>query len=199
MQLKEICIATSNRHKIEEIRAIFAQYTNLTIKLCDLMSFSNIPEPAEPFNNYLNNAIHKAKFYSQYTQMPTLSEDTGLEVVNLNNFPGVLTKRFIEEQGGFVGANQKIYEMLNGQDATARFVCEAVIFEPKSNKILHSRGEMNGKIIFENIAKNGFAYDTMFVPNGYHQPIAELGSDVKIAISHRSVALKKLIKQISGK
>ena len=198
MNFSKICIATTNKHKLKEIYAIFEKSNLGNIKFYTLNDFENIPEPDEPFENFLDNAIYKAKFYSKYTNMPTLSDDTGLEVVNLNNFPGVHTKRFLDECGGFVSANKKLEEMLNGKDPLSRFVCVSVIFDPSTNETLHARGEMNGKIVFENIAKNGFAYDTMFIPEGYNDTLAALGDAIKMEVSHRAHAIRKLIEMMSA-
>ena len=122
-----------------------------------------------------------------------------MELINLNKFPGIYTKRFLDKCGSCIAANKKLQEMLQGKDSDAKFVCASAIFDPTTNEILHSQGEIHGKIIFENIAKTGFAYDTMFVPEGYNETFTALGNEIKLQISHRAQAIKNLIQLLLQK
>ena len=204
-----LCIASTNQGKISEIQQFLQHYTSTVVDIqwVSLLDFPDVPAPEEPFVTFIDNAKHKAKYYAQCTQLPTLSEDAGLEVDALDGFPGVQSKRFLSACGGIQPASAELKNRLFGLRTSARFVCESVIFFPNeksesdngSDFFLHARGDMRGHLIFPGRGESGFGYDSIFVPDGYMHTISELGMEIKSKISHRTHALKKIFHQLMSK
>lgn len=194
MTRSKLCIASTNPGKIVELNSLLGPY----FEIYSLSDFGTIPEPEEPYRNFLENAIHKAKYYAQHVQMPTLSEDTGLEILSLNGFPGVFSKRVIEQQGGRLKAYHYLKELLDlKKDKRAQFRCVAVLYDPRTEAMFCGDGVMEGRIVFPPRGEYGFGYDSIFVPDGYEQSIAELGESVKRKIGHRGKAIRSLLESYS--
>ena len=120
------------------------------------------------------------------------ADDTGLEIKSLNNEPGVYSARYAGNDHNSEKNMQKVLENLKGKnDRSACFrTCIALI--TGNNEYLFE-GKIEGEIITEKKGESGFGYDPIFVPDGYTQTFAELGNDIKNKISHRALAVKKLI------
>ena len=120
------------------------------------------------------------------------ADDSGLEVNALNNAPGVYSARYAGVPKNDVANNEKLLEELKLKtDRKARFV--TVITLILNGEINYFEGEIKGTISFEGRGTRGFGYDPLFIPQGYRSTFAELGADVKNTISHRALAVKKLI------
>jgi XTP/dITP diphosphohydrolase len=118
--MEKLCIASTNKSKIHELESLLGG----AFDLCSLEGFGILPEAEEPFESFLENARAKAKHYGKFTKMLTLSEDAGLCIHSLGNFPGVHSKRFIEENGGLQRAFTRLETMLVATgDRRAKFVC----------------------------------------------------------------------------
>ncbi len=193
----KICIASGNPHKIREVTAIL-QNSSSGIEL-DISSIAklDIAEPDEPYSTFMENACHKAKYYADYTQTPTLSEDSGICIAALDNFPGVYTKDFALECGTLANAFLSLEKMLaDKDDYSATFICAAVLYLPHQNLFLKYEGTNSGKISFPARGDNCFGFDPIFVPSGYSQTIAELGEEFKNQNGHRANAIKGIIEQL---
>jgi XTP/dITP diphosphohydrolase len=128
--VEKLCIASTNKGKIRELKQILSSY----FELHWLGDFGPIPEAEEPFESFLENAQAKAKHYTEFTKMLTLSEDAGLCIHPLNNFPGIHSKRFIEESGGLWNAFDRLEQMLSavdGEEHGATFISVSVICDPQ--------------------------------------------------------------------
>ena len=207
-------IATRNRHKVGEIRAILGG----SFQFLTLNDFPNVPEVVEDASSFAGNATKKTVELAKWLavkhstfniQHPTsnfvLADDSGLEVDALDGAPGVHSARFAAldstKSGNTPDAdnNAKLLRLLKDvplEKRIARFRCVIALAEihPPSS-ILHPQifdGACEGRIIFEPRGKNGFGYDPLFVPVGLEQTFAELGEDVKNKLSHRARALEKL-------
>lgn len=193
----KIIIASGNAHKLSEIKAIIEPLkVNSKLEL-DSIANMGIDEPDEPYNSFMENACHKAKYYAAITQFPTLSEDSGLCIAALGNSPGVYTKDFVAECGGIDNAFIKLEEQLKGQDDyTAYFFCAAALYLPKEQKLITAEGKCLGKISFPPRGDKRFAFDPIFIPDGYNQVMAELGDEVKNVIGHRGAAIRGVISQL---
>jgi XTP/dITP diphosphohydrolase len=196
---------TRNAGKIAEIRMMLR---DLPIKLANLIDFPKLPTPDETGLTYQDNAQIKALAYAAWTRMPTLADDSGLEVDGLDRRPGVLTARFGGDHASDVDRIQKLLgelENKSNQARAARFVCCLTLAGWVMNQDTQvakpvvlgvTRGEIEGVIAAEPRGTNGFGYDPIFVPNGYSQTMAELPTSTKNMISHRAkalVAMKKVI------
>ena len=151
----QIFIASSNPHKVKEIKAILdTSLRNLHIELQSIQSM-NIPEPDEPYKTFMENARHKAKYYAQFTHEPTLSEDAGLCIQALDNFPGVYTKDFVLESGSLTSAFKSLEKMLfNKKDLSAYFVCACAVYFPQENRFITYEGKDAGKFLSRLVAIN---------------------------------------------
>jgi XTP/dITP diphosphohydrolase len=191
----KIVIASTNDGKIREIHKILQELEGLKIDIGSLKEY-NISEPDEPHDSFMENAIHKAKYYAQHTNLPTLSEDSGLSIEALNGFPGVRTKDFGDKCGGMAKAFVKLAEMLKETDNyTACFNSAIVLYIPSHDYLITHEAKDDGMLTFPPRGDDGFAYDPVFVPKGYDKTFAELGLKIKNKISHRAQAMQGLIEK----
>ncbi|MEK6282645.1 MAG: non-canonical purine NTP pyrophosphatase [Acidobacteriota bacterium] len=194
----ELLAGTRNSGKVREINEILA---DLPITLRSLADFHEIPSVKEVGDTYEENSSLKALSYARWTKLPTLADDSGLEVDALNGRPGALSARFAGVSASDSDRTGKLLRALDQhqtQPRTARFVCCLTLAgwnrgENASSTdpiILNvARGELEGHISTAPRGDGGFGYDPVFVPNGYAESLAELPSSVKNSISHRANAL----------
>jgi len=203
-----LIIATRNKHKVGEIRAILGdQHEYATLEL-----FPGSPAVIEDAPTFAGNAVKKSSELAAWLQASgqsiahpnafVLADDSGLEVDALGGAPGVYSARFAADETGSPGNspdaanNRKLLRLLAGvpeKERTARFRC-ALALTPIRNGQADSvvfEGACEGRIAFEPAGQGGFGYDPLFHPLGQSKSFAELGEDFKNTISHRSVALKK--------
>jgi len=183
--MQNLLVATGNAHKTSEIRAMLGENFDVT----DLSSHSELPEVEETGTTFLENATLKAVEISLLVPGIILSDDSGLEVDALDGAPGVYSARFAGPDCNDADNNTKLLtELKNASHRSARFRCVMVLAE--AGKVLtHFDGAVEGGIIDAPRGDTGFGYDPLFVPNGFEQTFAELGSDTKNGLSHRARAL----------
>lgn len=193
MKKQVLLIATSNIGKVKEISEALKDF-NLEIKT--LMDFPEITPPQETGQTFFENALLKAKYYTEKTGLMCLADDSGLEVDILNKAPGIYSSRFAGEKATDEENNKKLLELLEGiplEKRRARFICIIVVFHP-SGKYIKTEGTWEGIIGFEPKGSYGFGYDPVFlVPEyNYKKTAAEIPIEEKNKLSHRGKALKKL-------
>ncbi len=186
-----IFLATSNIGKIKEITALLSPFA------IDVISAEqyNITPPEETADTFLGNAILKAQYYSKYTTLPALADDSGLSIAALNNEPGIFSSRWANDGSNFDLAMDQIEEklkMLNLNESPAFFTC-ALALCWSDGHIESFEGRIDGKVIFPRTGKFGFGYDPIFLPQGYDLTFAEMDSEFKAKISHRAIAFQKLV------
>ncbi|RPI14963.1 MAG: XTP/dITP diphosphatase [Ignavibacteriae bacterium] len=189
--MKQFVIASKNEGKIKEIKNALH---GLNLELLSLADFPDIPDIEEDGRTFEENAIKKAKTVFEHTKITTFADDSGLEVEHLRNAPGVYSKRFSGDNSTDELNNEKLLKELEGLDIDerrARFRCVISIYNPFINE-LSFEGKCEGYIIDEPKGTNGFGYDPLFVPEGYHKTFAELDLVTKNKISHRGRALAHL-------
>ena len=192
----KIVIASTNLGKIQEISKIFNSTVGLKTKLQSLLDYK-ITAPDEPYDSFLMNAIHKAKYYAKHTKIATLSEDSGLNIEALSGFPGVRTRELIDECGGITNTFQKLEQLLSHtQNLSAYFNSATALYDPKQDLLITHEARDYGTISFPPRGKAGFAFDPIFIPVGYNQTFAELGIEIKNKISHRARAIHGLIEKL---
>lgn len=186
-----IAFATSNKHKLAEVRAILFPYGIKVLGLSDLNL--NLDGVNENGATYEKNALIKAKALSDKVKIPVVADDSGLEIVSLNYGPGLKSARYAEERGGHAKAMKEILQKIEGKNRSARFVCSiAYIDENKIEHIFH--GVSDGHISSFIHGGQGFGYDPIFVPKEYKEKaFSELGDEIKNKISHRARALLNLV------
>jgi len=182
-----IVLATRNFHKIEEIRQILNLNSVLLVPYTRYIDL-HIPEPGDTL---LENSLLKAEFTHRIIRLPSLADDSGLFVEELNGAPGVLSSRY--EVNDEKRIERVLKELGKAKNRKAWFRAVFVYYyDIKKYKIFE--GEIEGRIACEPRGEWGFGYDPIFIPKGYKKTFAELGPWVKNRISHRAMALKKFKK-----
>ena len=208
-----LLIATRNRHKTAEIQSLLGP-RRLCLTLNDFPAAPPVVEDAPTFaGNAAKKAFEIAIWLAKNWTLElepgafyVLADDSGLEVDALNGAPGVYSARFAALDTGHLGNsadadnNAKLLRLLVDVPAgrrTARFRCALALAHPADHKLKPENirifeGACEGRIQSAPAGESGFGYDPLFVPAGHTQSFAELGADVKDAISHRARALEKL-------
>lgn len=185
----KIFLATGNKHKIEEITAIFKNVKN--IEILSIKDGIEIPEVVEDGDTFEANSAKKALEIAKYTGMITIADDSGLCVDALDGAPGVYSARYSGENATDDSNNKKLIKELQGKEnRKAHFVSVVTLGKP-DGRSYSFRGEVPGEIIDEPRGDKGFGYDPYFFVAEYGKTLAEM-PDVKNIISHRANALKKL-------
>ncbi|HOZ87227.1 MAG TPA: RdgB/HAM1 family non-canonical purine NTP pyrophosphatase [Bacteroidia bacterium] len=196
----KIIFASANKNKINEIRAMLPGNFEL-LGLADIGITEEIPEPGTTIreNSFLK-AEYVVNFLKQknFGPVAVFADDSGLEVEALNNAPGVFSARYAGEPKNDFNNNEKLLrELQQVTKRKARFVTVICLITEK--EVLYFEGEVKGTIAFEPKGDTGFGYDPLFIPQGYRSTFAELGAEVKNAISHRAKAVKQLVNFISNR
>jgi XTP/dITP diphosphohydrolase len=187
-----LIFATSNQNKVLEIQKILPKKFNIK-SLKDLNYFEDVPENETTIKG---NAIFKAKYIYEKFNINVFADDTGLEVEALNGEPGVHSARYAGTTRNSEKNIKKLLKNLkNIKNRNARF--KTVIALIIDNKLHIFSGIVEGYILDSPKGNNGFGYDPIFCPNGFDKSFAELTLKEKNLISHRSLAMKKLIDFIS--
>jgi XTP/dITP diphosphohydrolase len=185
-----LLVATRNKHKLVEIRAILKDLDLDVFSSHDIKGLADIEETAD---NLRDNAIKKAVESAKVAKMLTLADDTGLEVDALNGEPGVMSARYAGQRVTYHENNKKLLEKLAGipfEKRTARFRCVMAVAD-ENGLVDTVEGICNGTIVEGERGGGGFGYDPLFIPDGQVKTFAELSPDVKNRISHRGKALQK--------
>ena len=185
--IRELVLATRNRHKGEELAALLG---GLGIMIRTLDEFPDAPEVVEDRDTCDANAIKKARTIAEFTGLPAVADDTGLEVDALGGRPGIYAARYAGEDATYEDNCRKLLLELTGvprERRTARFLTVAAIALP-SGEIQVAQGILEGKIAEEASGTLGFGYDPVFLIPELGKTLAELSADQKNAISHRAKA-----------
>lgn len=188
----KLIIATSNKNKTKEIADIFSPYN---IEIFSIDTLGEIKKPKETMTTFAGNAKLKACYYSKYTKYPVIADDSGLCVEALGNDPGIYSARWANNNKDYLSAISKIHNKLkdlNTDNYRAFFICVIALSLPNGN-IIFEEGRVYGKLTFPAKGDNGFGYDSIFIPEGNSHTFAEMSSKSKMEISHRNIALKKMI------
>jgi len=192
--MKSLCFATNNEHKIEEIRTQLGSFFLLK-KLQEIGCFEELPETQSTIEG---NSLQKAKYVFDKYQVPCFADDTGLEVESLKGEPGVYSARYAGEQKSSEDNIELLLKKLEtAQNRKARF--RTVITLAEADGISTFEGIVNGVILKERRGMSGFGYDPVFQPDGYDKTFAEMSLIDKSRISHRALAVKKLINFLNEK
>ena len=192
--MKKIVFATNNQHKLHEVKAVLGNEIEI-ISLEQLNCYEDIPETG---NTLEANALIKAKYINDKFGLDCMADDTGLEVDALGGEPGVYSARYAgEEQNSKKNIEKLLGNLKDSNNRIAYF--RTVIALIDNNKINYFEGAIKGEIIREARGISGFGYDPVFVPSGYTKTFAELGSDEKNKISHRALAVNKLVEYVKSK
>ncbi len=200
--MDRIVLATGNRHKYREMREEFDELEVDLVSPFELEFELRRPESGE---NYLENARIKADEAHDKTGLPSLADDSGLEVEALDGAPGIHSSRWAGTDADAADRNRLLLDKLTDlppDERAARYVCEMVLVD-SDGQLFHTRGICEGRISTEPRGDCGFGYDPIFeVKEADWKTFGELPARVKKWLSHRALALNKMVslirKQITG-
>ena len=186
----KIVLASKNSGKLKEFNYLFKD-TNF--ELIPISEFTN-EDIEETGTSYEENAFIKAKFASDISGLPSLGDDSGLEVEALNGEPGIFSARFAGEKGNDNLNNNKLLDELSfKKNKSAKFVSILSFLHPELKISLFSYGELFGKIIESPRGKGGFGYDPIFQIKNSELTLAEISENERMEISHRTISTLKMI------
>ncbi len=189
--MKKLVFATNNAHKLAEVRAILEPEFKI-ISLAELNCNDDIPETADTLEG---NALLKAQYIYEKFGFDCFADDTGLEVEALNGEPGVYSARYAGEENISTNNMHKVLTLLgDNKNRTACF--RTVISLIESGKVSYFEGKIDGKIALEPRGDSGFGYDPIFIPKNHVSSFAQLSAEEKNKISHRALAVKKLVQHL---
>jgi XTP/dITP diphosphohydrolase len=189
-----LLIATRSEHKLRELRELLA------LERAELVSLDELGvdgDPVEDGATFEDNAAIKARFGAEATGLPTLADDSGIEVDALDGGPGVRTRRFAGEDATDADNNAKLLAALDGlppERRGARYVCALVLAIP-GQPLLYARGECRGRIATQPRGSGGFGYDPIFEPETEPpggRTFGEWSAEGKHRISHRGRAAREM-------
>ncbi|MBL7926012.1 MAG: RdgB/HAM1 family non-canonical purine NTP pyrophosphatase [Bacteroidia bacterium] len=184
----KIIFATHNAHKLTEVNQLLGGKFDV-VSLTEIGYKQDIEENG---NTFVDNALIKAQTIAKHTDMAVFADDSGLEVTALNGAPGVHTARFAGLPVNHAANNQLLLQKLHGiTNRSAHF--KTVIALVYSNQVHYFEGSIAGHIALQLTGTDGFGYDPLFIPDGYNKSFAQMTLDEKNKISHRGLAIQKLI------
>lgn len=189
--MKEIIIATKNPNKAKEFKRIFDESE---IELKTLLDFPDFPDVRETGSTFEENAKLKAHAVMERFNLPTIADDSGLEVDELFGQPGIYSARYAGDHNDAAN-NAKLLSELGGvpmEKRTARFVTTLVFSNPKNDDDLVVEGEVKGLIATLPEGDDGFGYDPLFYLPEMDKTMGQMTMDEKNQISHRGRAIRKL-------
>jgi XTP/dITP diphosphohydrolase len=198
----ELAIATRNLGKISEILAICSDWPVRWVlgrNMDHPDRVSDWPEVEESGATYLENALLKARAVAAHVRVPTLADDSGIEVEALDGAPGPRSARFGGASATDLDNLRLLLDLMRAVpegDRAARYRCVASCVWPEGDE-LWAEGTCHGRLILEPRGEGGFGYDPVFVPEGQDRTMAELEPAEKNTISHRGRAFRALGRLIS--
>ena len=188
----KLVVATTNPGKVREINDILARRAGSRVELVSLRDFPAIVEPEETGETFAENARLKALYYSEATGLPSVADDSGLEIDALDNAPGVHSARW--HGTDYAVKFAVIYRELAARGlptSTARFVAHVALADRGAIQF-EATGTVEGTIAAEPRGTHGFGYDPIFFYPPYGCTLAEVDGDRKAAVSHRGAAFRQL-------
>jgi XTP/dITP diphosphohydrolase len=186
-----LLVATTNRHKVEEIRRLLA---GVDVDLLTLDRWPHVTAPEEIGDTFEANARAKALHYASATGELTVAEDSGLAIDALGGVPGVLSARYGGEEATYPEKFALLYRALRDagtSGSAARFVCALSLATP-TDILFEARGTVEGEIAPEPRGSGGFGYDPIFFYPPYGRTLGEVSATEKAAVSHRGQAFRAL-------
>ena len=193
--MKTLVVASNNKGKLKEIKAILGGVYNV-VPMAELGFNAEIEENGLTF---YENALIKAKTVSLALGVDALADDSGLCVTALNGAPGIYSARYSGSHGNDKDNNNLLLKNLEGKkDRSAKFVSSIVLYTV-SGEIYHGYGETHGTILYAEEGENGFGYDPLFYSSDLNKAFGLASSEEKNAVSHRYRALCNLREKLGDK
>ena len=196
--MTDLLVATTNPGKFAEVKAFLE---TLPLRIVSLTLLANPPTVTEDGRTFEDNALKKARTFARFSGLPTVADDSGLEVDALDGAPGIYSARYAGEGADDALNNQKLLRELadiSQERRTARFVCALALCVPQANGVGEwtVRASCEGQIALGPIGSHGFGYDPLFFYPPFGKTFGEIGREQKSAVSHRGKALKKLAESL---
>ena len=189
--MKKIFIGTHNRGKFKEISYLLPK----KIKKISPIKLK-VKSPKETGKTFISNAKLKVKYFSKFTELPVISDDSGLCIKALKRKPGIYSARWAKKYGSFSKAMQFILKkMKKKKNRSATFVC-SLSFKYPRGKVITVIGKIKGLISYKMLGTRGFGYDPIFIPLGKSITFGQMSKLKKIKMDHRYIAFKKLKRKI---
>ena len=189
--MKKILIGTHNMGKFKEITYLMSKKIK---KVSPILL--KIKSPRETGKTFVENAKLKANYFSKFTHLPVISDDSGLCIKSLNNKPGIYSARWAKKYGSFHRAMKIILKKIKDKrDRSAFFIC-SLSFKDSSGKVTTVTGKINGSISLKIVGVRGFGYDPIFIPRSKSITFGQMSKVKKIKMDHRFIAFKKLKKKV---
>jgi len=185
--IEQLVFATNNANKTLEVRELLAAKYEV-LNLNDIGCEVDIPETG---NTFAENATLKSAYVVENYQINCFADDSGLEVEALNNEPGIFSARYSGARGDMENMMFLLQKMEDISNRNARFKTVVSLIQNGVNYLFE--GAVYGKLRTEPTGTKGFGYDPIFEPTGYHKTFAEMEMSEKNRISHRAIAMQKLI------
>ena len=188
----KVFLATKNKGKIKDFEKLTE---GMDLEVVTILDGLDIPDVVEDGETFEENSRKKAKEIADYTNIVTISDDSGLCIDALDGAPGVYSARFGGENATDSEKNQKMLELLKDvekENRKAHFVSVVSIAFP-NGEIQSFRGEIEGEILFEARGNNGFGYNPIFYSYELGKSFGEADDEERKSVSHRARAFRKLI------
>jgi XTP/dITP diphosphohydrolase len=191
--MKKLVFATNNSNKLKEIQKAILDFQIVGLKEMGIKE--DIPETGHTLKE---NALQKAEYIYNKTGLNCFADDTGLEIESLENKPGVYSARYAGELCSAEDNINKVLLELNGK-SNRKAIFKTVIALILNKNIYYFNGQVEGVILNNRTGTDGFGYDPIFKPNGFDSSFAEMSLEQKNQISHRGIAVRKLIEFFNQK
>jgi XTP/dITP diphosphohydrolase len=191
----QICFATNNKHKLEEVKHLLGN----KFQIVSLQEIGCLDELLETQDTLEGNSLQKADFVFNKYHVSCFADDTGLEVEALHGAPGVYSARYAGEQKNSDDNINLLLKNLQGEKNRKAQFRTVITLKGFSNNDHFFEGVVKGKITDERKGAAGFGYDSVFIPDGFTITFAEMSMDEKNKLSHRGLAVEKLVKFLQAK
>ena len=188
--MKEILFFSSNKDKIKEIKKLFKFKS---VKVLTLEDVSIAGEPKEVGRTFEENAIIKSNYGFDKFGIPCFADDSGICIESLKWAPGVLSKRFLEKFKTKEDCFNYIFKKINKVKKKRAFFKTSISLTTDRRQNILFNGRIDGTIALKKRGLNGFGYDPIFIPLNFKTTLAEMKLKQKNSLSHRSIAVTKLI------
>lgn len=189
----DVIVATGNKGKLKEFKKLLADHFDNVFSVKDFGLDADVEETGE---NFEQNVLIKANYVKEKTNLAVIADDSGLEVDALCGAPGLYSARYAGENATDQDNRSKLFAQMQGiTDRTARFVSVVALIMP-DGRVYTGRGETKGYIMDHEEGDNGFGYDVMFFSDELGKCFGVASEEEKNSISHRSKAVKNMLKNL---
>ena len=196
MKVETLVVATGNKHKLQEIQAIFAD-----VRVISARESGYLGDPEETGATFEENAIIKARAAAEALNLPALADDSGLCVAALGGAPGIYSARYAGGHGDDKKNREKLLaELGDEKNRAAYFRSAAALCFPQSmgGKTVTATGDTHGRILTREEGENGFGYDCLFYSDDLCKSFGVASAEEKNAVSHRFRALTALKEKLKS-